>query len=98
MATISNYKKHLKLSERIKIEKGLDLNHSFRTISKDINKGISTISREVFNRREKERGNHFNKKCDKLNNAPFVCNGCQNRKNVNVINSTILLKMHTMII
>lgn len=83
MATISNYKKHLKLSERIKIEKGLDLNHSFRTISKDINKGISTISREVFNRREKERGNHFNnfnKKCDKLNNAPFVCNGCQNRK------------------
>lgn len=83
MTTISNYKKHLKLSERIKIEKGLELNHSFRTISKDINKGISTISREIFNRREKEKGNHFNnfnKKCEKLNKAPFVCNGCPNRK------------------
>ena len=49
MTTISNYKKHLKLSERIKIEKG---NHF----------------------------NNFNKKCEKLNTAPFVCNGCPNRK------------------
>lgn len=83
MTTISNYKKHLKLSERIKIEKGLEQNDSFRSISRDINKGISTISREVYNRREKEKGNHFNnfnKKCEKLNRAPFVCNGCQNRK------------------
>lgn len=83
MTTISNYKKHLKLSERIKIEKGLELNLSFRAISKDINKGVSTISREVFNRREIEKGNHFNnfnKKCEKLNTAPFVCNGCPNRK------------------
>ena len=83
MTTISNYKKHLKLSERIKIEKGLELNLSFRSISKDINKGISTISREIFNRREKEKGNHFNnfnKKCKSTNKAPFVCNGCPNRK------------------
>lgn len=83
MTTISNYKKHLKLSERIKIEKGLEQNDSFRSISRDINKGISTISREVYNRREKEKGNHFNnfnKKCDKLNKAPFVCNGCPNGK------------------
>lgn len=83
MTTISNYKKHLKLSERIKIEKHLELNHSFRAISRDINKGISTISREVFNRREKEKENHFNnfnKRCEKLEKAPFVCNGCPNRK------------------
>lgn len=80
MTTISNYKKHLKLSERIKIEKGLEQNDSFRNISRDINKGTSTISREVYNRREKEKGNHFNKKCEKLNKAPFVCNGCPNRK------------------
>lgn len=83
MTTISNYNKHLTLSERIKIEKGLELNHSFRTISKEIKKGVSTISREVFNRREIEKGNHFNnfnKKCEKINIAPFVCNGCPNRK------------------
>lgn len=83
MATISNYKKHLKLSERIKIENSLNNNHSFRNISRDINKGVSTISREVVNRRYKENGNHFNglpKKCSKLEKAPFVCNGCPNVK------------------
>ena len=83
MATISNYKKHLKLSERIKIEDALNNNKSFRSISKDINKGVSTISREVENRRYKEKGNYFNgvpKKCSKLEKAPFVCNGCPNVK------------------
>lgn len=81
MATISNYKKHLKLSERIKIENALNNNNSFRSISRDINKGVSTISREVENRRYKEKGNYFNglpKKCEKLQKAPFVCNGCPN--------------------
>lgn len=83
MATISNYKKHLKLSERIKIEKYLDEGKSFRFISKDINKGINTISREIVNRRYKEKGNYFNgipKKCEKIEKAPFVCNGCPNSK------------------
>ena len=83
MTTISNYKKHLKLSERIKIEDALNNNKSFRSISKDINKGVSTISREVENRRYKEKGNYFNgvpKKCSKLEKAPFVCNGCPNVK------------------
>lgn len=83
MATISNYKKHLKLSERIKIEKYLDEGKSFRFISKDINKGINTISREIVNRRYKEKGNYFNgipKKCKKIEKAPFVCNGCPNSK------------------
>ena len=79
MTTISNYNKHLKLSERIKIENALNSNNSFKSISKDINKGVSTISREIQNRRYKEKGNYFNglpKKCEKLQKAPFVCNGC----------------------
>jgi len=83
MATISNYKKHLKLSERIKIEKALDNGESFRSISRDINKGVNTISREVLNRRYKEKGNYFNGfpgKCEKLEKAPFVCNACPNSK------------------
>lgn len=83
MASISNYKKHTTLSERIKIENGLNNSLSFRTISKDIHKGVTTISREVENRRYKERGNYFNgipKKCPRLEKAPFVCNGCPNAK------------------
>ena len=83
MATISNYKKHLKLSERIKIEKALDNGESFRSISRDINKGVNTISREILNRRYKEKGNYFNGfpgKCEKLEKAPFVCNACPNSK------------------
>lgn len=69
MTTISNYKKHLKLSERIKIENALNNNMSFRSVSRDINKGVTTISREIVNRRYKEKGNYFNgltKKCEKL--------------------------------
>jgi transposase, IS30 family len=83
MATISNYNKHLTLTERIKIEKGLNEGTSFRKISNDINKGTNTISREVENRRYKEKGNYFNgipKKCEKIEKAPFVCNGCPNAK------------------
>lgn len=83
MATISNYNKHLKLSERIKIEKYLDEGKSFRFISREINKGVNTISREIENRRYKEKGNYFNgipKKCQKLDKAPFVCNACPNSK------------------
>ena len=83
MANISNYKKHTKLSERIKIENGLNNSNSLRSISRDTNKSVTTISREIYNRRYKEKGNHFNgipKKCPKLEKAPFVCNGCPNVK------------------
>lgn len=83
MATISNYNKHLILSERIKIEQALDKGISFRKISEDIKKGVNTISREIENRRYKEKGNYFNgipKKCEKTEKAPFVCNGCPNVK------------------
>ena len=60
MANISNYKKHTKLSERIKIENGLNNGNSLRSISRDTNKSVTTISREIYNRRYKEKGNHFN--------------------------------------
>lgn len=74
MATISNYNKHLKLSERIKIEKYLDDGKSFRFISREINKGVNTISREIENRRYKEKGNYFNgipKKMRKIRKSSF---------------------------
>lgn len=60
MTTISNYKKHLKLSERIKIEKYLNDGMCFRSISRDINKGVNTISRKIVNRRYKEKENSIN--------------------------------------
>ena len=83
MATISNYNKHLTLSERIKIETALNNRTSFRKISNDIKKGTNTISREIQNKRYKEKGNYFNgipKKCEKTEKAPFVCDGCPNVK------------------
>ena len=83
MATISNYNKHLTLSERIKIETALNNRTSFRKISNDIKKGTNTISREIQNKRYKEKGNYFNgipKKCEKTEKAPFVCTGCPNVK------------------
>lgn len=83
METISIYKKHLTLSQRIKIENGLNNNHSFRKIALDINKAHNTIAREVKERRTKIKGNHFNTKfmnCPKTTQAPFVCNGCPNQK------------------
>lgn len=79
---IENYDKHLKLSERIKIENALN-NQSFSSISNDIHKGVSTISKEIQNRKYKEKGNYFNelpKKCEKIEKTPFVCNGCPNSK------------------
>ena len=96
MATISNYNKHLTLSERIKIEQALDKETSFRKISNDIKKGVNTISREIENRRYKEKGNYFNgipKKCERTEKAPFVCNGSI-LKNVVVINFIIVQREH----
>ena len=83
MASISNYNKHTTLSERIKIENGLNNGWSLRAISKEIYKSVSTVSREIKNRRYKERGNFFNstpRKCSKLAKAPFVCNSCPDVK------------------
>ncbi|MEG1310354.1 MAG: IS30 family transposase [Bacilli bacterium] len=83
MNTINIYKKHLTLTQRIKIENGLNNNKSFRKISLDIDKAHNTISREVLQRRTKVKGNSFNTlimECPKTKKAPFVCNGCPNQK------------------
>ena len=83
MNTINKYKKHLTLSERIKIEGFLNEGKSFRKIAIEIGKAHNTISREVLERRIKQRGNNFNgivqNSCFK-DKAPFVCNSCQSRK------------------
>lgn len=83
MKNINIYKKHLTLSQRIKIENGLNNNWSFRKIANDINKGHNTVAREVQNRRIKVKGNPFNMtimECPNTKKAPFVCNGCPNQK------------------
>lgn len=74
--------KHLNLSQRIIIESNLNENTSLRKIGDMIGKPHTTISREILNRRVLVKGNpfnNFNTKCDKTNQAPFVCNGCPNK-------------------
>ena len=71
--------KHLNLSQRIIIEDKLNNNLSLRKIGECISKPHTTISREILSRRILVKGNafnNFNTKCEKLNKAPFVCNGC----------------------
>ncbi len=83
MNTINQYKKHLTLSQRIKIEGYLNEGKSFRKIAEEIGKAHNTISREVLERRIKQKGNNFNglikESCFK-EKSPFVCNNCPSRK------------------
>ena len=75
--------KHMTLSQRIIIEEKLNEGYSFRNIALEINMSHTTLSREVSLRRIFVKGNTFNRKlqkCDKLSKAPFVCNGCPNKK------------------
>ena len=74
--------KHLNLSQRIIIEGKLNDNISLRKIGEFVGKPHTTISREILSRRILVKGNHFNSfgtKCEKTDNAPFVCNGCLNK-------------------
>lgn len=82
--------KHLTPDDRQEIQLCLDRGLSFKAIGKRIKKAATTVSREVFNRRiVKEsslkwldnNGNPVNgRECPRLQKAPFVCNGCDNRK------------------
>lgn len=75
--------KHITLSQRIIIESNLNDNIPFRQIGENIRKSHTTISREVLSRRVLVKGNSFNAlnmKCNKTEKAPFVCNGCPNKK------------------
>lgn len=74
--------KHLTLSNRITIESKLNEGLSFRKIKEYVDKSHTTISNEVKNRRVLVRGNsfnNFNTKCEKTDEAPFVCNACPNK-------------------
>jgi len=63
---------------------------SFKAIGKRIKKASTTVSREVFNRRiVKESSLKWldnkglpidGQDCPRLKKAPFICNGCDNRK------------------
>lgn len=82
--------KHLTSDDRQEIQGCLDRGMSFKAIGKRIKKAATTVSREVFNRRiikdssQKWLDNNGSpvsgRECPRLTKAPFVCNGCDNRK------------------
>jgi len=82
--------KHLTQEDRQEIQLCLDRGMSFKSIGGRIKKASTTVSREVFNRRiVKEASQKWldnngkpisGRDCPRLKKAPFVCNGCDNRK------------------
>ena len=93
--------KHLNLSQKILIENNLNENNSLRKIGILLGKPHTTVSREILTRRVFIKGtpfNNFNTKCNKTDNAPFVCNACPNKINGKRIVISIMLKMLRMTI
>jgi len=84
MKNTSNcYNKHLDLSKRIKIEKGIEEKRSFSYIANDINKSPRTISYEILRNRNVEYCSSWAgkfKTCEKTSKPPYVCNACPSRK------------------
>ena len=84
MKNTSNcYNKHLDLSKRIKIEKGIEEKRSFSSIADEINKSARTISYEVLRNRNIEYCSSWAGKfkvCEKTSKPPYVCNACSSRK------------------
>ena len=81
--TCNVYQKHLDLSKRIKIEKGIEENLNFSQIAKEINKSPRTVSYEILKNRNIEHclswvGRY--KTCEKTSKPPYVCNACPSRK------------------
>ena len=81
--TCNVYQKHLDLSKRIKIEKGIEENLNFSQIAKEINKSPRTVSYEILKNRNIEHclswvGKY--KTCEKTLKPPYVCNTCPSRK------------------
>lgn len=80
--TCNVYHKHLDLSKRIKIEKGIEEKKNFTQIANEINKSPRTISYEILKNRNEEHclswmGNF--KTCEKTKKPPYVCNACPSR-------------------
>lgn len=81
--TCNVYQKHLDLNKRIKIEKGIENNWSFRRIAEDINKSPRTVSYEILKNRNIEHCTSWygkEKVCEKTLKPPYVCNTCPSRK------------------
>lgn len=81
--TCNCYNKHLDLSKRIKIEKGIEEKRTFSDIANDINKSPRTISYEILRNRNIEHCTSWYSKekvCEKTLKPPYVCNACPSRK------------------
>lgn len=82
-STCNVYQKHLDLTKRIKIEKGIENNLNFTQISKEINKSPRTISYEILKNRQCEHCTSWygkEKTCEKTLKPPYVCNSCSSRR------------------
>ena len=84
MKNTSNcYNKHLDLSKRIKIEKGIEEKRSFSSIANEINKSARTISYEVLRNRNIEYCSSWAGKFkvyEKTSKPPYVCNACPSKR------------------
>lgn len=58
--TITGNQKHMTLDDRIIIEKGLEQQHSLRSIALQLGKDPTTISKEIKKHRSFQQHNHFN--------------------------------------
>lgn len=79
--------KHMTLDDRIEIQGCLDKGMTFKAIAHRIGKDPTTVSKEV-KARGKSHTNGFTKTnavCPRLLKAPFVCNGCDQRRRANCI-------------
>ena len=82
MKTSNVYQKHLDLSKRIKIEKGIEEKKNFTQIANDISKSPKTVSNEILRNRNVEHCSSWysiEKVCDKTLKPPYVCNTCPSR-------------------
>ena len=83
MKTSNVYQKHLDLSKRIKIEKGIEENKNFSQIADDISKSYKTVSNEIKRNRNIEHCTSWygkEKVCEKTLKPPYVCNACPSRR------------------
>lgn len=58
--TITGNQKHMTLDDRIFIEKGLEQQHSLRSIALQLGKDPTTISKGIKKHRSFQEHNHFN--------------------------------------
>jgi len=69
---------HLTSEERVAIQQGLFMQHSFKKIARTVGKSQTTISREVKKHSHTKGGEIRHKDtCQALKKAPFVCNPCK---------------------